>query len=78
MQKQENQLKLALLAQIPVLSWSQKQPISGSITKEEEEAVETLYTLGELVGESSESKHSTLPEARESPAPALGLFLICY
>ena len=71
--------------------WSQKQPISGSITKEEEEAVETLYTLvgmfpnsdktdntGELVGESSESKHSTLPEARESPAPALGLFLICY
>ncbi|CBI35616.3 unnamed protein product, partial [Vitis vinifera] len=26
---------------------------------------------GKLVGESSESKHSTLPEARESPAPAL-------
>ncbi|KAJ9697381.1 hypothetical protein PVL29_009274 [Vitis rotundifolia] len=57
---QPKQLKLALLAQIPVLSplthirglhnkhcgsdWSQKQPISGSITKEEE-AVETLYTL---------------------------------
>ena len=51
--------------------------------------METLYTLvgmfpdnnktdkkGELVGESSESKPSTLPEARESPAPTLGLFLI--
>ncbi|KAJ9701191.1 hypothetical protein PVL29_006507 [Vitis rotundifolia] len=82
---QPKQLKLALLTQIPVLSplihtrglhykyggsdWSQKQPMSGSITKEEEEAVETLYTLvgifpdndktdnkSELVGESSESK----------------------
>ena len=33
---------------------------------------------GELVGESSESKPSTLPEARESPAPTLGLLLIYY
>ena len=53
--------------------------------------METLYILvgmfpnndkmdnkGELVDESSESKPSTLPEARESPAPTLGLFLICY
>ena len=53
--------------------------------------METLYTLvgmfpdndktdkkGELVGESSESKPSTLPEARESPAPTLGLLLIYY
>eukprot|EP00261_Vitis_vinifera_P016825 XP_010646176.1 PREDICTED: uncharacterized protein LOC104878102 [Vitis vinifera] len=30
---------------------------------------------GELVGESSESKPSTLPEARESPAPTLDLVL---
>ncbi|CBI19860.3 unnamed protein product, partial [Vitis vinifera] len=64
--------------------WSQKQPISGPITKEEEEAVESLYALagmfpdndktdnkGELVGESSESKPLTLPEEGESPAPAL-------
>ena len=53
--------------------------------------METLYTLvgmfpdndktdnkGELVGESSESKPLTLPEEGESPAPALGLFLIYY
>ena len=33
---------------------------------------------GELVGESSESKPLTLPEEGESPAPALGLFLIYY
>lgn len=33
---------------------------------------------GELAGESTESKPSALPEARESPAPALGPFLIYY
>ncbi|RVW86465.1 hypothetical protein CK203_042216 [Vitis vinifera] len=90
MQKQENQHNSDSLQKRKHggSNWSQKQPISRSITKEEEEAVETLYTLvgmfpdndktdkkGELVGESSESKPSTLPEARESPAPTLDLVL---
>ncbi|RVW86483.1 hypothetical protein CK203_042209 [Vitis vinifera] len=90
MQKQENQHNSDSLQKRKHggSNWSQKQPISGTITKEEEEAVETLYTLvgmfpdndkidnkGELVGKSSESKPSTLPEARESPAPTLDLVL---
>ncbi|KAJ9697374.1 hypothetical protein PVL29_009270 [Vitis rotundifolia] len=47
MQKQENQHNSDSLQKRKHggSNWSQKQPISGTITKEEEEAVETLYTL---------------------------------
>ncbi|KAJ4964666.1 hypothetical protein NE237_016515 [Protea cynaroides] len=56
---------------------SLKQPVSGTITKDEEEVVETLYALARLVPDNpvrhqvdgSETKFSPLPEAKESLVP---------
>ncbi|XP_042507060.1 uncharacterized protein LOC122083362 isoform X2 [Macadamia integrifolia] len=57
-----------------------KHPISGPITKDEEEVVETLYALARMVPDNpvghqvddktSETKSSSLPEAKESSVPA--------
>ncbi|XP_062164014.1 uncharacterized protein LOC133870807 isoform X2 [Alnus glutinosa] len=60
-----------------------EQTLSGPITKDEEEVVETLYALAgmfpsndvneksKLDGESMEEKPSALPESRESTMPSL-------
>ncbi|XP_044511292.1 uncharacterized protein LOC123229502 isoform X2 [Mangifera indica] len=63
------------------LDWTTKQAL-GSITKDEEEVVETLYALAEMFSDNdttdknklenspSEAKHPALPECRESPTTA--------
>lgn len=63
--------------------WSRKATVSGPITKDEEEVVETLYALAgmfpdgdsmdknKLSGESSEVKSSPPPETVESPVTAI-------
>ncbi|KAK9946940.1 hypothetical protein M0R45_012379 [Rubus argutus] len=64
---------------------SPKEALSGSITKEEEEVVETLYALAGLVfpnneangnskrgSESLDANASALPESKNSPTPPVG------
>lgn len=69
---------------------SPKETVSGPITKDEEEVVETLYALAGLVfpnneangngkveSETLDANASALPESRNSPAPAVEGLVHC-
>ncbi|KAG6783695.1 hypothetical protein POTOM_009361 [Populus tomentosa] len=80
--KRDGLKKLGLKVTLPGPDWSSKQSVCGPITKDEEEVVETLYSLAGMFANNEEPKNecklgnasldtspSTLQERSESDSP---------